>query len=105
MSDKNLLAAVIPNDVSVLVDTGFQGLQKQHPNVLIPKKRPKGGFLTEAEKEMNRLISSVRITVEHAIGGMKRFKAASDIFRNKHGLDDRFMAVTAGLWNLHVEMS
>ncbi len=105
MSDKNMLASRIPEEVSLLVDTGFQGIQKQHQNTLIPKKKPKGGFLTQAEKEMNRLISSTRIVVEHAIGGMKRFGATSHIFRNKKGIDDTFMNVCAGLWNLELETS
>jgi len=52
---------------------------------------------------MNRLISSTRIVVEHAIGGMKRFGATSAIFRNKKGVDDTFMNVCAGLWNLELE--
>lgn len=103
MSDKNMLASRIPEEVSLLVDTGFQGIQKIHENTLIPKKKPRGGFLTQAEKEMNRLISSSRIVVEHAIGGMKRFGAASHIFRNKNGIDDNFMNVCAGLWNLELE--
>jgi hypothetical protein len=89
MSDKNILATRIPEEVSLLVDTGFQGVQKQHLNTLIPKKKPKGGLLTEAEKAWNKLISSTRIVVEHAIGGMKRFGAASHIFRNKNGIDDQ----------------
>jgi hypothetical protein len=105
MSDKNILASRIPEEVALLVDTGFQGIQKQHKNTFIPKKKPKGGFLTQAEKEWNRLVSSVRIVVEHAIGGMKRFGAASAIFRNKKGIDDTFMNVCAGLWNLELETS
>ena len=105
LADKNALAHNIPPDVSIIADTGFQGLQHQHPNVLIPKKKPRGGKLTKAEKQMNRLISSVRIKVEHAIGGMKRFKSVSDINRSKNGLDDRFMNVVAGLWNLHLQIS
>jgi hypothetical protein len=105
MSDKNLISHSVPNEISILTDTGFQGLQKQHPNVLMPKKKPRGGFLTNEEKEMNKLISSVRIVVEHAIGGMKRFRCVSDIYRNKNGLDDRFVNVAAGLWNLHVQMT
>lgn len=103
MSDKNMLASRIPENVSLLADTGFQGIQKIHANTLIPKKKPKGGFLTQAEKEMNRLISSTRIVVEHAIGGIKRYGAASHIFRNKKGIDDTFMNVCAGLWNLELE--
>jgi len=105
MSDKNMLVSHIPEEISVLADTGFQGIQKQHNNILMPKKKPKGGVLTETEKAWNRLISSVRIVVEHAIGGMKRFGAASHIFRNKNGLDDQFMNICAGLWNLELETS
>ena len=101
--DKSVLH--IPDDISILADTGFQGLQKQHPNSLIPAKKPRGGILTDAQKAMNRLISSTRIVVEHAIGGMKRFRAVSDIYRNKKGLDDRLVHVAAGLWNLHVQMA
>lgn len=103
MSDKNIIASRIPEEVSLLVDTGFQGIQKQHVNTLIPKKKPRGGLLTEAEKEWNRLISSTRIIVEHVIGGIKRFGATAHIFRNKKGLDDTFMNVCAGLWNLELE--
>jgi len=105
LTDKSMLASGIPDDVAILADTGFQGLQKQHPNVLMPKKRPRGGRLTDAEKSMNRLISSVRIKVEHAIGGIKRFRCVSDVYRNKNGLDDRFMNVATGLWNLHIQMT
>lgn len=105
LADKNMLARGIPNQVAMLADTGFQGLQHMHPNVLLPKKRPPRGMLTEDEKAMNRLISSVRMKVEHAIGGMKRFRCVSDIYRNKNGLDDRFVNVAAGLWNLNVKMS
>lgn len=95
----------IPCEVSVVVDTGFQGLQKKHANTFIPFKKPRGGVLTDAQKAMNRLISSTRIVVEHAIGGMKRFRAVSDINRNKQGFDDAVVNAAAGLWNLHIQMS
>lgn len=103
LSDKNNLTSRIPKEVSLVVDTGFQGIQKIHENTLIPKKKPRGGFLTEAEKAWNKLISSVRIVVEHVIGGIKRFGAVSHIFRNKNGIDDVFTNVCAGLWNLELQ--
>lgn len=105
LADKSLLARGIPENVSVLADTGFQGFQHLHPNMLMPAKKPRGGFLTDAQKAMNRLISSCRMPVEHAIGGMKRFGCVSDIYRNKNGFDDRLVGVAAGLWNLHVQMT
>ena len=98
--DKTGLLSHIPDDVSVLVDTGFQGIQKQHSNVLIPTKRSKYHPLTEEQKQENHLISSVRIVVEHAIGGMKRFSACRDIFRGRKKQDDSYMSVGAGLYNL-----
>jgi len=105
LADKFLLAHRLPSQVAILADTGFQGLQHTHPNILMPKKKPSGGFLTDEEKSMNRLISSVRMTVEHAIGGMKRLRCVSDTYRNKNGLDDRLVNAAAGLWNLHLQMA
>ena len=105
LADKNLLSFRIPDEVSILADTGFQGLQHLHPTTLIPKKKPRGGVLTDADKALNRLISSVRMPVEHAIGGIKRFRCVSDVYRNKNGFDDRLVNVVAGLWNLHIQMT
>ena len=105
LSDKALIVVHLPKEVSLLADTGFVGIQKQHENTLIPKKKPRGGFLTDDDKAMNKLISSVRIGVEHAIGGMKRFRAVAEIFRNKNGWDDQLVNVCAGLWNFHIEMT
>ncbi len=102
MSDKFSVVTTIPPEVSLVVDTGFQGIQHQHPNVFIPKKRSKNYTFTDIDKQWNRLISSTRIVVEHAIAGIKRYKVAADIFRNKNGLDDTFMELSAGLWNFHL---
>lgn len=97
MIDKENILSNIPSDISILADTGYLGIDKLHPNTLIPKKKPRGGFLTKEDKEMNKLISSVRIVVENAIGGMKRYRCVSDTYRNKKGIDDKFVNVCAGL--------
>jgi DDE superfamily endonuclease len=103
--DKKLLDKMelhIPDSISILADTGFVGLQKTHARALLPEKKPRGSVLTHAQKEMNRLISSTRIVVEHAIGGMKRFTCVSSVYRNKNGFDDSLVGVTAGLWNFRL---
>ena len=65
------------------------------------KKQTKTKKLTYEEKENNRMISGIRILSEHAIGGIKRMKSISDVYRNKKGnIDDKLMLVSAGLWNL-----
>ncbi len=104
LADKALAVIRLPKEVALLADTGFVGIQHQHPNSLIPKKKPRGGVLREEDKAWNRLISSSRIVVEHAIGGMKRFRSVSDIYRNKKGWDDQLVNVAAGLWNLHIQL-
>ena len=100
--DKTNVIHNIPREINILADTWYTWLQKEHHNVLMPKKKSKKHPLTEDEKWMNRLISSARVVVENAICWMKRYKAASDIFRWKKWQDDRYMAVTAWLWNFHL---
>jgi hypothetical protein len=102
--DKNLIANHIPESVTAWTDTGFIGMQHIHANTIMPKKATKNQHLTSEEKQDNLVIASIRVVNEHAIGGMKRFKAASDIYRNKlPNMDDRLMRVSAGLWNLHLQ--
>lgn len=104
MIDKTGFLSYVPHHVTVWQDTGFQGTQKTHPNTLMPKKKTKKKPLTEMEKGDNRIISSFRIVVEHAIGGIKRFNCVSSPYRNKAGIDDMFMNICSGLWNFHLEL-
>jgi len=64
-------------------DSGFQGIKKIHPNAEHPKKKPKNGELTVEEKTENRRISRSRISNEHAIGFLKRFRILSERYRNR----------------------
>jgi hypothetical protein len=103
--DKNLIANHIPESVTAWTDTGFIGMQHIHANTIMPKKAAKNKPLITEDKADNRVIAGIRIVNEHAIGGMKRFKAASDIYRNKlPNMDDRLMGVSAGLWNFHLQL-
>tara|TARA_B100001964_G_C14085389_1_gene532285 strand:- start:59 stop:946 length:888 start_codon:yes stop_codon:yes gene_type:complete len=101
--DKNRGYEGIPPAVHKWVDSGFQGLQKQSENVHIPKKSSKNNPLTAEEKDENTLISSFRIVVENAIGGIKRYGCVSHIYRNFNGIDDSFILVSAALWNFHLK--
>lgn len=104
--DKNQSLSCIPPDVVAWVDTGFQGIQKQHPNVMMPKKATKNHPLTEEEKADNKLISAIRVKVEHVISGIKRYRSVADIYRNHlPNLDDQFTLIASGLWNYHVDFS
>lgn len=106
LSDKFAMAENIPPDIPLWTDTGFQGIQHTHPNVFMPQKATKKKPLSREERENNKIISGIRIVSEHAIGGMKRMKAASDIYRNRlPNLDDIFNLLAAGIWNFHLQQT
>lgn len=92
-------------DYQVGVDLGYLGIAKDYDckQVNIPKKKPKQGELTNQEKTENRAKSSERIYVEHAIGGMKRFRYLSDRLRtHKVMLYESVIGICAGLWNFYL---
>jgi hypothetical protein len=102
LGDRIVLMERIPEDVGIWADSGFQGIQKTHEKSFVAKRARKNKPLTESEKRENRVISSFRVCSEHAMGGMKRFRAYSDTLRNKIGrFDDRIALVTAAIWNYH----
>lgn len=96
----------VPGDIDMWVDKGYYGIQKYLQNdnqVFIPHKKPKGKELTTEQKKENAAISAIRVVVEHAIGGIKRFGAMACIYRNRKGQDDTMIAVCSGLWNFHIQ--
>lgn len=98
---------VIPKTVKAHVDLGFKGIDRQYPDhrISMPQRKPRTRNLTEAQKEQNRKKSGVRVLVEHAIGGVKRLRIVSDVFRNrKKDFDDQVMLISCGLWNYHLAM-
>lgn len=106
LADKENIFEMIPQEIPIFIDTAFIGEQKVHPNIYIPKKKTKKRPLTDDEKEMNTLISSYRVLVEHAIGGIKRYKCLAEKLRNRKAyIDDTFILLSAGLWNYHLQSS
>ncbi|MBF0259716.1 MAG: hypothetical protein HQK62_12935 [Desulfamplus sp.] len=94
--------------MNVLVDLGYQGIQKDYAGerIEIPHKKPRKSNknsepeLTAEQKADNYALSSVRILIENAISGIKRFNILVHAFRNrKTGMEDDAIALGAGLWN------
>lgn len=87
----------------LLQDTGYQGYKPDNVLILQPKKKPRKKELTQEEKGVNKIISSVRIQVEHIIGSIKICRIVKDVFRNtKEEYDDLVMEIACGLHNLRV---
>ena len=92
-----------PKDISLYKDTGFQGYEPEDMQTFQTKKKPKGKELSPEQREQNSLISSVRIVIEHIIGGIKRCRIVKDVFRNtKAKYDDLVMEIACGLHNFRV---
>jgi len=85
-------------------DKGFQGFILPGITIFQPKKKPRGGELTPPEKVMNRWISSIRVRIEHAIGGVKRYRIVKDTIRLlKDGVRDVVMETCCGLHNFRLQ--
>lgn len=92
-----------PAGSTLLQDTGYQGYRPEGVTVLQPKKKPRNGKLTAAEKIVNRAISSLRVTVEHQIGGVKRAQILVQKFRNRtDNFVDEVMENACGLHNFRL---
>ena len=94
--------------LNVLLDLGYQGVQTDYEGekIEIPHKTPQKSKTTPnpelpvAQKAENRALSKIRIFVENAIGGIKRFGILVQAFRNRRqDFEDDVIALSAGLWN------
>jgi len=89
----------ISDHIKVVTDTGYIGLQKIHANTSMPKKKSKKNPLTPADKKQNRELSSQRVSNEHAIGKIKRFKIVADKYRNRRKRFGLRFNLIAGIYN------
>lgn len=112
--DYKMLKAELPPELdwfvglSVLVDLGYLGIQTDYAGEQIerPHKKPRKSklqpdtCLTDAQKADNKALSQVRILIEHAIGGIKRYNILVNRFRNhRENFQDHIIAICAALWN------
>lgn len=100
------IPACIPKDVTVFMDTGFEGTPKDYPDLSIkkPKRANRGKPLSSEEKAENKIISKERILVEHGLSGIKRYRCTTDVNRNMKDLfRDKLMLLSAGLWNFYLQ--
>lgn len=94
-------------DYHVKLDLGFKGFADAYDfkSLEIPHKKPKGKELIEAQKKENSELASKRVVVEHAIGGLKRYRVLSDRLRMKNYEHyDDLLGICAGLWNFSISI-
>lgn len=86
----------------VITDTGYLGMKKLHSNTVMPKKRSKKCPLTPDDKKRNRELSSQRVSNEHVIGAIKRFKIVADKYRNRRKRFGLRFNLIAGICNFEL---
>lgn len=96
----------LPSGIFIWQDTGFLGHNPENAVVLMPQKKPKGKELSAEEKSLNKNISSIRIGVEHTIGGAKRWRVVKEVYRcRKFGFDHKVMCIAYGLRNFLISLN
>jgi hypothetical protein len=97
------------SDLYVRVDLGYLGMKADDrgEHIAIPTRKPRksqknpNAQLSEEQKAANTALSRMRIFIEHAIGGMKRYNILVHTFRNRlEHFEDDVIGICAGLWNL-----
>jgi hypothetical protein len=85
-------------------EKGFQGFVLPGITIVQPKNTPRGGELTPPEHATHRRISSMSIRIEHAMGGVTRYRIVKDTIRLlKDGIRDTMMETCCGLHNFRLQ--
>ena len=82
---QSILPRIIPKDTRLYGDSGYQGIKKDFPELhsLIPFKRTrKHTELTRSEKIYNTKQRRIRVTVEHVLSRLKKYRALADTYRH-----------------------
>lgn len=90
----------LPQEAQVYADSGYQGIQADHPNVDIPYKSSKKHPLTKDERAYNHALSRFRVRVEHTFAKIKSFRMFSERFRYSKATYAAKFSLIAGILNL-----
>lgn len=83
-----------------MVDSGYEGIDKLHPETELPYKVTKKKPLDGEEKEYNRALSRILVKVENVLANIKIFRILKDCYRNKRKRYNLKFNIIAGIVNL-----
>jgi hypothetical protein len=94
---------VYPAACVLIKDTGFQGYEPADVYTCQPSKKQRGKPVQPDIKQINRFISGVRVRIEHAIAGIKRYRIVKEVLRVKRDyFSDMVMAIACALHNFRI---
>lgn len=91
--------APLPQGARIYADSGYQGLQDEHPDTDIPYKKSKKKPLTKDERAYSHGLSRFRVRVEHAFAKLKSFRMLSERYRYPRASYATKFAIIAGIVN------
>ncbi len=99
------IVAQIPEEVPIIGDTGFDGLQNYYPerNIATPHKARRNHPLLPDQKLANRELNRMRIVIEHTLSRIKRFGVLSAVFRHPLSLYDTVFMGVVGIVNYQID--
>ncbi len=91
--------AELPETLEFIGDKAYVGSR----NTTTPIKKPRGGELTQDQKDFNRTVSQKRVYVEHLIRVVKIFRIAKEEFRMRSRMYEVVIGCVCGLVRLRVQ--
>ena len=101
-SDSKLLEetqAELPEALAFIGDKAYVG----NRTTTTPIKKPRGGQLTQTQKDFNQQVSQKRVYVEHLIRVVKIFRIAKEEFRMRSRMYEWVIGCVCGLVRLRVQ--
>ena len=91
--------AELPEELQFIGDKAYVGRE----NTTAPHKKPKGGQLTQKQKDFNKQLSQKRVYVEHVIRVIKIWRIAKEEFRMRARMYEQVIGCVCGLVRLRVQ--
>jgi DDE superfamily endonuclease len=87
---------------SLYGDSGFQGMAEMGLplEVRLIQRARRNHPLSREQKKLNQLRSSTRVKIEHTLSRRKKYRIASEQYRNRDEDYDQIMNIVGGLMNL-----
>jgi hypothetical protein len=95
---------ITPTNVENYYDLGYQGVEKDFPNmkIVLPIKKKRNIELTKKEKRYNKRHSRQRVIVEHTICRVKKFGIMGNKYRNRLKRYNVMSDIVSGLVNYRI---
>lgn len=92
-------------DIKLLGDKGYQGIQKLHLNSQTPKKKLRKSHLSIDDKKSNQELARIRVVGENIHCKLKVFKILSERYRNRRKRFGLRFNLIAGLYNARTSLT